>query len=425
MNTFTPLRLVAFLLASWTALAGEQATAEQKKAAPLVAGDLRNTPRAERKVVAVAMLVARTPWGSGTWRTWQNHGHEPDRKDAAGRRDIGSVYYPAIGLYDCSDPDYIDYACQTLAMCHVDAITFYTRDASDEWHIAALRKWVATMPRYGLRGMPRLQPESSVADLDALLRVFAPVALTWGERTVVPFFNLKTDRYGDVARWKAEKTPQPLLLKWISASCRPPFDGGFDWIGDATHPARETSARDGWKRYFDARLAKEGYDSDVERAKKLIASGMSFYAEGVNPGFDDSPVNGWGNGKHYIERAQGETYRYRWQRAVENGYPMVFIPTWDDWGEGSLIEATVEFGNLYLGITREYAAKYKGITPNTGDLSLPQWIYRARKGSTDDNAVRKAMDEASQLLEQRKYTEAEARVRPFADPLKATKARYR
>ena len=373
-------------------------------------------PPSQRKVIVMAMSVSRTVEFSGKWRTWQNNRHQPDVRTPDGRRDISSIYYPSIGLYDASDPDYIECACQLMHLAGIDAISFFTPDAADSWQLPALTHWVEVMKRYGLTGMPRPQPKSSVQDLDALLNVFQSVTFRHCGRPLLPIFNIDPDRIDALSKWKAAFPPEnrPYLVKWLQQTCKPPFDGGFDWCGDATHPLRESATRSGWKRYFDARLAREGYDSDVARARRLIGQGaMKVYIEGLNPGFDDSEVNGWGRGNHYVERAGGESYRYRWAKAVEHGFALACIPTWDDWGEGSMIEPTVEFGNLYLEITREYAARFKGTKPLSGNFDLPQWIYLIRKKTTDQ-MVLDDLKKAVSSIEKDEWTAAEKQVLPLA-----------
>lgn len=393
---------------------------------PVLANDGK-VPPPERKVIAVAMSVSSTMEGSGRWRTWQNNKHNPEKRTSDGRRDIASVFYPSIGLYDVSDPDYIDCACQLMHLAGIDAITFFTPNTADGWRMNALKRWGDVMKKYNLTGMPRPQPKSRVEDLDQLMAVFKPVAFTYHGRPLLPFFNIDPSTLPALSHWKESFAPasKPILVKWLQQTCSPPFDGGFDWVGDATHPDRSISQKGDWKRYFDARLAREGYDSDVRRARQLLEKGaMSVYIDGVNPGFDDSAVNGWGRGSHYIERANGETYRYRWKRAVENGFDLACIPTWDDWGEGSMIEPTVEFGNLYLEITREYTAKFKGIAPRSGNFDLPQWIYLIRKNPKAE-AARPLLTKACELLEKDEWENAEKLVRPLAVQYAITNRMYR
>lgn len=382
----------------------------------LRAADL-TAPPSERQVIIMGMLTARTPTTSGRWRTWQNNKHNSDTREADGKRDISSVFYPAIGVYDASDPAYIDYTCQLLSMAGIDAISFYTPSAADAWHMETLTNWVSVMKKYGLKGMPRPQPKTPVQDLDTFMAIFKPVAFLHNGRPLIPFFSSGDSTFLQaLAEWKAAfpEPDRPYLVRWLQNSCGPPFDGGFHWAGDGTLPHVPSSARPGWKRYFDARLAREGHDSDLAQARRLIDKGrIKVYLHSVNPGFDDSPVNGWGKGSRYIERDDGEVYRYRWERAVQTGYALACIPTWDDWGEGSVIEPTVEFGNQYLDITREYVAKYKGRPPKAGNFDVPQWIYLIRKATSDPADLAEAR-KACELLEQGDALAAENVILPVA-----------
>ena len=51
---------------------------------------------------------------------------------------------------------------------------------------------------------------------------------------------------------------------------------------------------------------------------------------------------------------------------------------------------------------------------NTGNLSVPQWIYLVRKAAVGEASIMKAMNHASQLLELKKYGDAEQLVAPIA-----------
>ena len=375
-----------------------------------------------RRVVAVTMSQTSVPWYSEKWRYWPNNHHLPDRKDANGRHDIGSNYYPAIGLFDDSDPEYIEYACQLLAMAEVDAITAHHASFKDEWHNQAARRWFPILKRYGLQDAPRGGGQEGVEGLEKVYKLFQPDILTISNHGVYVFFGIKMPD-ADIAAWKnsypADQRPMVIgVLEAMGRTIGASVDGAFGWIGRDSK--KNDSSRTGYIWANNAEQAQSGYRNEVWRARKCLADGnFHWYADGVSPGFNDKAVNGWGGGPRYVERANGETYRYRWQRAFENGFPAVFIPTWDDWGEGTIIAPTVEFGNQYLEITRTYAAKYKGIPVNHGNFDVPKWIYTIRK-RTDDPKILTAMNQACDLMQQRKYAEAEASVLPYVKSLQIT-----
>ena len=367
------------------------------------------------------MSQTSVPWYSDKWRYWQNNHHQPALKDAQGRHDIGSNYYPAIGLFDDSDPEYIEYACQLLAMAEVDAITAHHDSFKDEWHNQAALRWFPILKRYGLQDAPRGVREGTNG-LEKTYKLFQPDILTISNRGVFVFFGIKMPD-ADIAAWKntypADRRPFVIgVFEAMGRTIGPSIDGAYGWVAHDTK--NSDPSRTGYVWANNAEQALSGYRNEVWRARKCLADGsLRWYADGVSPGFNDRAVNGWGGGPRYIERANGETYRYRWQRACENGFPAVFIPTWDDWGEGTIIAPTVEFGNQYLEITRTYAAKYKDIPVNHGNFDVPKWIYTIRK-RTDDPQILTAMNQACVLMQQKKYAEAEAFVLPYVKTLQIT-----
>jgi hypothetical protein len=78
----------------------------------------------------------------------------------------------------------------------------------------------------------------------------------------------------------------------------------------------------------------------------------------VFPGYNDSyyyeRLGTTGNPSY--PRNDGETYRQSWNQALATGSDWILITTFNEWFEGTGIEPTLEFGDLYLNITHEYAA---------------------------------------------------------------------
>jgi hypothetical protein len=85
--------------------------------------------------MAFVMGAEMLPEYSGDYKTWNNKGeifkHEPDKVTEDGLRDIASIYYPSIGLYDVTDPDYQEYMMQLCKMTYVDTLNYYVSSTSD------------------------------------------------------------------------------------------------------------------------------------------------------------------------------------------------------------------------------------------------------------------------------------------------------
>ncbi len=394
---------------------------------------------APRSVFVAFMGNYRTPAVSQEWGGWAHRGqggkrHDPDTIGPTGRRDIASCYYPAIGPYDMSDPHVVEYQCQLLKMAGIDGISFnlYFFDR-DPWRQQSMKLYVDAMQRYGLKGIVRFEDKfyanfygdskaalnAIYADMDAWLKLMQPVQYRVAGRPVFMFFTygLKPD---ELEAWK-EKYPkehQPLLVTFGTKSAYTSIiEGRFGWTGD--QPNRLVD-RPPYVIYVDPAMMRANERHDRQRAAELLDRGdISFYVAGVSPGFDDIGCWGWGDGPRKVERDEGRTYRYRWDQVLKSDLPVVLIPTWNDWAEGTTIEPAMEYGIEYLSMTRDYAARFKHVPAPAGELMAPIWIYRIRKAA-DNPAAIKDMLAASEAIVAGDFAKAESIAKPWAIKLGVT-----
>jgi len=81
----------------------------------------------------------------------------------------------------------------------------------------------------------------------------------------------------------------------------------------------------------------------------------------VNPGADNRKTTQ--PEKVVRDREGGEYYRETWRAAFSTMPDWIMVTSWNEWMEGTMIEPSVTYGNLYLDITREFAARFKGGLP--------------------------------------------------------------
>ena len=130
-------------------------------------------------------------------------------------------------------------------------------------------------------------------------------------------------------------------------------------------------------------------------------------------GFDNTGVWGWGDGPFVTPREDGRFYERSWEMALSNDIRLVQIATWNDFGEGAVIEPTVDFKYQYLQITERYAAQLKKIPSDSGEaLLIPLKIYEMRlaiaKRDAEDRARLSAeLDSAVSAFCRGNYAEAE------------------
>jgi hypothetical protein len=78
----------------------------------------------------------------------------------------------------------------------------------------------------------------------------------------------------------------------------------------------------------------------------------------VMPGYDDRRARP--NGGFVEPRAGGDYYRQSWQAAITSNPQWIVINSFNEWPEGSYIEPSQAYGNLYLDLTGEWSARFKG-----------------------------------------------------------------
>ncbi len=92
-----------------------------------------------------------------------------------------------------------------------------------------------------------------------------------------------------------------------------------------------------------------------------------------------------------LDDASGQTFRSLLKRALTNNAAIVQLVTWNDYGEGTVIEPTVEFGFRDLAVVQDFRREH--VEPNfaytTNDLALPLRLYNLRRQYTG-NAIANA-----------------------------------
>ena len=91
----------------------------------------------------------------------------------------------------------------------------------------------------------------------------------------------------------------------------------------------------------------------------------------------------------------GETLELAGTRAS-----LIQIVTWNDYGEGTIIEPTIEFGYRYLEALQNYRRKHAGKTfpYSAEDLRLPIALYQLRQQAAAAERASTHLDSAAAFL---------------------------
>jgi hypothetical protein len=81
-------------------------------------------------------------------------------------------------------------------------------------------------------------------------------------------------------------------------------------------------------------------------------------------------------------------------RGLTNSSAIVQVVTWNDFGEGSMVEPTQEYGYRDLGIIQDFRRQYlePGFPLNTNDLTTAFRFYNLRRQNLTNTIVSDELD---------------------------------
>ncbi len=113
-----------------------------------------------------------------------------------------------------------------------------------------------------------------------------------------------------------------------------------------------------WADSPASQLAKWG---DRVRAYETGNQVDRLWVATVMPGYNDTKLPR--ADAFAVPRRNGDYYRETWQGAVASQPDMLIITSFNEWPEGTHIEPSAAYGNLYLDITRDLVTTWQGSPP--------------------------------------------------------------
>jgi len=364
---------------------------------------------------AKPLLAYYMPWFvakpcSSTWGWhWTMNHFNPDIINAFGERQIASWYYPLIGPYDSADPAVLEYHVLLMKLAGVDGVVVdwygpddYNDYALNNQRTAALFQFTR---KAGLKFCLCYEDQTIQQEVNGRF-VAAGDALAHAQQTML---YVQTNYFTDSSylRW----SNQPVLLnfgpqyfkaddQWrtifsvLQPTNQPAFftedhrlpvgAGAFDWPPMWLSQAPDTggvlseSALENYLAAFDQNTA-----------------GWPAFISSAFPRFHDIYQQAgvrayWG----YLGDHGGEVLRRTLTRALTNHSAMVQIVTWNDFGEGTVVEPTREYGTRDLGIIQDCRRQYLDpqFSYRTNDLTLASRLYALRRQSATNGVGSGALD---------------------------------
>ncbi|NJK32485.1 MAG: hypothetical protein HC927_08765 [Deltaproteobacteria bacterium] len=340
-----------------------------------------------------------TPQFRGAWGIhWAgpNGEFDPGTIGANGRPEIFSNYFPLIGLYDSVDPAVVE--CQLLQMklAGIDGVIADWYGLSDAADYAEIHEATELLfARAGELGMSfaacfedrsiqfrvqsgQLAPSGVQADLTGTFQWMqanwfnAPHYLKRQGRPVLLQFGPIFLTNGAV--W--EQALSGLAVRpWLAALHNlwtlVPADAAFMWVHWET-----------WNGYPPVPIVKQRW---IDRIGQVSGDATRVIPSAV-AGFDDVYTD---QIFPFLDHRGGQTFREALQVAMDGPWEMVQLVTWNDYGEGTMMEPTVEFGYTFLEIVQEERRRELGASFafTAADLRLPARLLELRRGGGANGGV--------------------------------------
>jgi hypothetical protein len=342
--------------------------------------------RSAKKVLAFYYTWYGAPAVTGGWRHWNEGGHDPDHKNPAGLPDIGATDHPPA-LYDSNDLATIRRHLREARSAGIDGL-IATWWGQGDWHDNAFQK-VLGEAEAELKANSRPiflsiyyeQSPPNAAD---------PVAAVAGD------FDYLLERYGKSPAFYRYRGKPVLFVygravgeltreQWKAALARVKAKHDVYVVGDSTDPSWY-SVFDSLHEYNPVGAVKGGEDMRARYRKltKDARENRRVPIVTVIPGYDDSHI---GRLQPIVApRDKGRLYLRLWNAALDASPDWTLITTFNEWHEGSEIEPSVEYGDLFLRRTSVFSRFFRSdqslIAANESGPDAPKgWKVRAGHGS--------------------------------------------
>ena len=330
-------------------------------------------------------------WG---WH-WTFNNRDPDNIDAQGKREIASHFYPKIGPYASGDPDVIEYHLLLMKLSGIDGvlIDWYGIQGTNGDIVDLFNNSNALVNKtddfgieFGVVLEDRFAANTSQvqANVEWLNANYfnKPEYIRVGPNNdpILPVFGPITQE--TEADWNTilQNVPNAELLPlWFqSGDAGANSDGEYAWVSENE--------------------ALDNYLSNLENYYQNNAQLLGTVGGAVYPGFDDFYQEG-GVGTvigFEIPHDDGQTLANTLNLADQYSDDLDFIQliTFNDFGEGTIFEPTIETGFDYLVQLQQFT----GVPYTEDDLQLVFDLYRARKEFDGDAGIQAILDQASAHL---------------------------
>lgn len=322
---------------------------------------------------------------------WTMANKNPNNVDANGKREIASYYYPLIGPYHSGDKDVIENHLLLMKYAGVDGVlidwygTYNLNDYRSNKENA--EQLIDMLDEVGL--------EYAIVYEDRFLTniVDAGLAPTTVSAAKTDFSYLQNNYFTDANYIKVDG--KPLLLDFGPITLTTPAEWTSAFSGLNPKPTFLTL----WYESADAGTNASGEYSWVYQDNTHISN---FYANklptlnvgmgSAYPGFKDFYQEGGGGSAigWTIEHNNGATLDATLAMAQNANLKYLQLITWNDFGEGTMFEPTVEFGYSYIEKVKAFA----GVQNASVSFNEISKLYNLRKQYKSNSGIQTKLNKA-------------------------------
>lgn len=358
------------------------------------------------------IYVHYMPWfetpetNDGSWGIhWTMATQNPEVINDSDEREIASHYYPLIGPYASSDIDVIEYHLLLMKYSGIDGLIFDWYGSFDILDYGLNKRnteaVIDMLDEVGLsfaityedRTLPEVVSSGAVVNAIAAAQIDftyleenyfindlyiningAPLVTVFG-----PVYIQAPSEWTDILSVLSQK-PTMLTLWGENADMGSNSAGEFAWV---------------WQ---DNSTLQNYYTNQIQSIGVVLGSAY--------PGFNDYyDEGGWGGAQNWsIDHNDGNTFDQILDLSDQASLDYLQIVTWNDFGEGTMIEPTKEFGFSYL----EKLQDFSGTSYSIDELELIYKQYMLRKEQSFDSSVQEALDQSFYYLVGLKVNEAKS-----------------
>ena len=345
---------------------------------------LEPTLRQEQQPLVMAHYM---PWFQRYGFHWTQGGvrFDPTQVFPDGRANLATHYYPLTGNYDTTDPVLLEYHLALMKMAGIDGVLFDwygITDGIDYRHIH--ESTVAMIELIRHRGMKYaiVYEDQSIRHL----MNFGVIPQNTGHTVARETFEWMEQNWFNDGHY-VQVDGRPLVLCFGPQHFFQASDWDYIWSNLQARPFfvdldARTGFADASMNWSPMHLSGGGRLSlsDLTRYLNDFYNGQqhrSFLVGTVFPAFHDIYAEAGRTSYGFLSYADGHTLRFTWEAAMRARPNIIQIQTWNDHGEGTVVEPTIERGYGSLEFFQERRREWQPDFPFTHlDLRAPIELYR-------------------------------------------------